>query len=117
MVDNRPFREEISKISEQNLDGYVSRVEVQTKEDLKDVAEAGVSLTAPGRIYIYGKYGVDLIEDYQNNNFDRTIKNLVNVSTPSILRKAGIPKKSIGGGSDVSDLIGAGISLERNLNE
>ncbi|VVM28482.1 hypothetical protein BSPWISOXPB_1000 [uncultured Gammaproteobacteria bacterium] len=48
-MNNRPFKQEIIKIPEQNLNGvevlrkeeYVSKSEVKTKEDLKAVAETG----------------------------------------------------------------------------
>ncbi|VVM17567.1 hypothetical protein BSPWISOXPB_3573 [uncultured Gammaproteobacteria bacterium] len=79
LLNNRPFKQEIIKIPEQNLNGvevlrkeeYVSKSEVKTKEDLKAVAETGFSLTPPGRAYVIGKTTVDLVDDFKSGNFEK----------------------------------------------
>jgi hypothetical protein len=85
--------------------------------DLKAVAETGFSLTPPGRVYEIGKGAVDLVDDFKSGNFEKTANNVIGRVVPKGLRKIGVPKKSIGGGSDISDLIGSGISLGIDSND
>jgi hypothetical protein len=110
LLNNRPFKQETIKIPEQNLNGvevlrkeeYVSKSEVKTKEDLKAVAKTGFSLTPPRRAYVIGKTTVDLVDDFKSRNFEKTANNVIDRVVPKGLRKIGVPKKSIGGGSDIS---------------
>ncbi|CAC9508991.1 hypothetical protein [uncultured Gammaproteobacteria bacterium] len=116
LVNNRPFKQEIIKIPEQNLNGvettrteeYVSGFEQKTKKDLKAVAKTGFGLTAPGRVYEIGKGVVDLADDLESGNFEKTANNVIDRATPKGLRGAGISKTA-------SDQIGAGIGLGREL--
>ncbi len=62
LLSNRPFKKEITKNPEQNLDGvevmkqeeYVSRVKVETKQDLKAVGDFGLSVYPPTAPYYNG---------------------------------------------------------------
>jgi hypothetical protein len=115
-LNNRPFKQEIIKIPEQNLNGvevlrkeeYVSKSKVKTKEDLKAVAETGFSLTPPGRVYEIGKGAVDLVDDFKSGNFEKTANNIIDRVVPKGLRRTGISKTA-------SDKIGAGIGLGKEL--
>ncbi len=116
LIKDRPFREEIIKIPEQNLhdievispEEYISRVEVGTIKGVKAVGEAGFSLTVPGRVYEIGSNVVDLANDLQTGNFDNTVNNVVDRVIPKGLKKIGVSKTA-------SDQIGAGIGLGKEL--
>jgi hypothetical protein len=41
--------------------------------------------------YNAAKFGIDGVKDYQNGNFDNTLKNGVNYLIPLGMRKIGIP--------------------------
>jgi hypothetical protein len=121
LVNNRPFGKEISKIPEQNQnlygveviseERYVPRVEVQTKEDLKDVTDKSLSIYPPTAPYYNGlKFIYGAAQDYNNGNLDNTIDNIVNFSIPLGLKKIGVPKTP-------SNVIPAGIDLMDDLNE
>ncbi|VVH59065.1 hypothetical protein BSPCLSOX_1406, partial [uncultured Gammaproteobacteria bacterium] len=116
LLNNRPFKQEIIKIPEQNLNGvevlrkeeYVSKSKVKTKEDLKAVAETGFSLTPPGRVYEIGKGAVDLVDDFKSGNFEKTANNIIDRVVPKGLRRTGVSKTA-------SDKIGAGIGPGKEL--
>ena len=118
LLSNRPFKKEITKNPEQNLDGvevmkqeeYVSRVKVETKQDLKAVGDFGLSVYPPtAPYYNAAKFGVGGVNDYQNGNFDNTIKNGINYIIPVGLRKIGVPKTP-------SNLVPVGIESINSLN-
>jgi hypothetical protein len=120
LVNNRPFNKEITKILEQNLNGvevireeeYVSRVEAQTKEDLKDVVRTSVNFVPVVRIISTGATVIDgAVKDYNNGNFDNTIKNSVQIIAPKVIaKKIGIPE-------NISEGVAAGILLGEDLSE
>ncbi len=101
LIKDRPFREEIIKIPEQNLhdievispEEYISRVEVGTIKGVKAVGEAGFSLTVPGRVYETIKLGMDAHQDYKTGNYRKTTINLINKVIPKGLNKIGLDKK------------------------
>ncbi|VVH67203.1 hypothetical protein BSPLISOX_724, partial [uncultured Gammaproteobacteria bacterium] len=118
LLNNSPFKKYIVKISEQSLNGvettrteeYVSGFEQKTKKDLKAVGDFGLSVYPPtAPYYNAAKFGIDGVKDYQNGNFDNTLKNGVNYLIPLGMRKIGIPKTP-------SNLIPAGIESINNLN-
>ena len=118
LVENRPFEEEITKIPEQSLNGvevvsrekYVSRVEVETREDAVAVLESGVTFVPyVGPAYQGVNLIVDGIEDYKkgDNDFTNTINNVVDIVVPEVLKKIGVNKTP-------ANLIGTGVLLDRN---
>ncbi|VVH67092.1 hypothetical protein BSPLISOX_1688, partial [uncultured Gammaproteobacteria bacterium] len=116
LLNNRPFKQETIKIPEQNLNGvevlrkeeYVSKSEVKTKEDLKAVAKTGFSLTPPGRAYVIGKTAVDLADDLESGNFEKTANNVIDRVISKGLRKIGVSKTA-------SELAPSAISLGGKL--
>jgi hypothetical protein len=44
---------------------------------LKAVAKTGFSLTPPGRAYVIGKTAVDLADDLESGNFEKTANNVI----------------------------------------
>ena len=93
---------------------YVSRVEARTKKDAIAVGEAGVTLLPYiGPVYQGGKFVINAIKDYQrkDGNYSNTIKGSIDIILPKILsKKAKISETSV-------NLIGAGVSLGKEINE
>jgi hypothetical protein len=108
LVNNRPFREEITKIPEQNLNGvevissekYVSRAEVRTKKDLKATIITGINFIPVVRTIDAGVMAINgAVEDYKNDNIDNTINNSIEFIVPKIMTKIEVPKNISEGAS------------------